>query len=130
MFDELRYEKENTPTQWQRQEEDRREQVKQARNNPPDTEIWSGGALNLLLEDVRIFETQMGLRGAMIPLDPDLLKHISLGTGTATGSSTMLTNGGKLQWPPELDDPRFDEERKTIKRCSCRPRRRRAAPTA
>ncbi len=114
LFDLLQYEKENTPTQWQRQEADRREQVMQARTNPPDTEIWSGGALNLLLEDVRSFQKQMGVQGALIPLDPDLLKHISLGTGTVTGSSAMLNNGGKLRWPPELDDPRFDEERKNI----------------
>jgi hypothetical protein len=114
MFDELRYEKENTPTQWQRQQEDFREQVMQARNNPPDTEIWSGGALNLLLQNIRNYESQMGLRGALIPLDPDTLKHISLGTGTVTGSSTMLNNGGKLRWPPELDDSRFDDERKSI----------------
>ncbi len=114
MFDELRYEKENTPTQYQRQLEDFQEQVNQARNNPPDTEIWSGGALNLLLQDIRNFETQAGLRGALIPLDPDTLKHISLGTGSATGSSTMLANGGKLKWPPELDDPHFDQSRKAI----------------
>jgi hypothetical protein len=114
MFDELAYEKANTPTQWQRQMEDFREQVNQARNNPPDTEIWSGGALNLLLQDIRNYESQMGLRGAMVPLAPDTLKHISLGTGTATGSSTMLNNGGKLKWPPELDDPAFDAERKSI----------------
>jgi hypothetical protein len=114
MFDELAYEKANTPTQWQRQMEDFREQVNQARNNPPDTEIWSGGTLNLLLQDIRNYESQMGLRGAMIPLDPDTLKHISLGTGTVTGSSTMLANGGKLKWPPELDDPAFDASRKSI----------------
>jgi hypothetical protein len=114
MFDLLRYEKENTPTLGQVQEENRREQVLQARNNPPQTEIWSGRALNLLLEDIRIMEKQLGLRGAMIPLDPDILKHISLGTGTVTGSSSMLNNGGKLRWPPELDDPRFDDERKNI----------------
>jgi hypothetical protein len=114
MFDELRYEKENTPTQYQRQLEDFTEQVNQARNNPPDTEIWSGGALNLLLQDIRNYENLMGLRGALIPLDPDVLKHLSLGTGTTTGSSTMLANGGALKWPPELDDPRFDEERKSI----------------
>jgi hypothetical protein len=114
MFDLLRYERENTPTQWQRLEADRREQLNQALNNPPSTEIWSARSLNLILDDVRQIQAQTGLQGAMIPIEPDMLKHISLGTGTVTGSSSMLNNGGKLRWPPELDEPRFDDERKNI----------------
>jgi hypothetical protein len=119
MFDQLRYEQANTPTQWQLQEESRREQLQQARLNPTDGEIWSGRDLNLLLQDIRIHEQTMGLRGAEIPLDPEVVKHISLGAGTSsastpTASTALLNNGGKLKWPPELDDERFDEQRKKI----------------
>jgi hypothetical protein len=114
MFDELRYERENTPTQWQRQAADRQEQLMQARTNPPLTEIWEGISLNLLLDDIRQIQASTGLRGAIIPLDPDILPHISLTTGSARQSSTMLANGGNLKWPPALDEPRFDETRKQI----------------
>jgi hypothetical protein len=114
MYDQLQYEKMNTPTQWQRQAEDRQEQLMQARHNPPLTEIWEGISLNLLLDDIRQVQTATGLRGAMIPLEPDLLPHISLTTGSGRQSSTMLANGGKLKWPPEMDEPRFAESRTQI----------------
>jgi hypothetical protein len=113
-FDEMLYERENTPTLSELQEQRRLERVEQARNSPNLTEIWAGNALNVILDDVRRFRTQMGIRGAEVPLDPELLPHISLATGNASGSSTMFNSGGKLQWPVELDDPRFDAERKSI----------------
>jgi hypothetical protein len=113
-FDEAAYERANTPTLWERQAEDQWQQLQQARNNPPDTEIWNGTSLNLLLANVRQTQATTGLRGALVPLDPDILPHISLITGNAQRSSTMLNNGGKLKWPPELDDPRFDGDRDEV----------------
>jgi hypothetical protein len=113
-FDEARYEKENTPPPSAVAEEYRREQVAQVRTGAPLSEIWAGTALNVLLTDIRQYQNLQGLQGANIPLDPEVVKHISLTTGSNTGSSTMFNNGGKLKWPPELDDPRFDAERKNI----------------
>jgi hypothetical protein len=115
MFDELKYEKENTPPLSANDEAARREQVAQM-YHAQLSEVWSATALNVLLEDIRVIQRQTGLQGAQVPLDPDMVKHISLTNGSNTGSSTMLNNGGKLKWPPELDDTRFDASRKNIEK--------------
>jgi hypothetical protein len=116
MFDELRYERENTPPLSAELEAFRREQLAQTRGGAQLSEIWSAAALNVLLDDIRLIQRQTGLEGAVVPLDPDAVKHISLTTGSNTGSSSMLNNGGKLKWPPELDDERFNATRKNIDR--------------
>jgi len=114
MFDELAYEKANTPPLSANMAANFYEQLQQARNNPPLTEIWEGTPLNHFLTDIRQIQAATGLRGAVVPLDPDTVKHLSLTVGNAKRSSTMLNNGGKLKWPPELDDDRFDPSRKEI----------------
>ena len=113
-FDQMRYEQENTPTLAEIQERERLERVVRARNSPNPGHIWAGTALNVILDDIRRFRNQMGLRGAEVPLDPEILPHINLTSGRASGSSTLFANGGKVQWPAELDDERFDAERKSI----------------
>jgi hypothetical protein len=113
-FDEMLYERENTPTRSEIQEQQRLERLAQALNSPSISQIWTGAVLNEILEDVRRFRTQMGLWGAEVPLDPEILPHISLTAGGATGSSTMFNNGGKIQWPAELHDERFDADRKRV----------------
>ena len=67
MFDELRYEKANTPTLWQVQAERRYEQLQQARNSPQPSEIWAAIPLNLLLADVRQIQAGTGLRRRLDP---------------------------------------------------------------
>jgi len=113
-FDELRYEKANTPTLWENMSASQYEQLQQARNLPQQTDIWEGTVFNVLLDDIRQIQVATGLHGAIIPLDPDTVKHLSLSVGKTTASSTMLANGGKLKWPPELDDDRFDADRKEV----------------
>ncbi len=108
MFDELRYEKENTPPLSANLEADRQEQVRQALANPQLTDIWQGNSLNALLADIQLIQSRTGLQGATVPLDPDVTRNLSLTTGTtAVGSIGLLKDGGKLRWPPELQDPRF-----------------------
>jgi hypothetical protein len=114
MFDELAYEKANTPPLSANMAADWYEQLQQARNNPPQSEIWEAIPLNLMLQDIRQIQSATGMRGALVPLEPDVVKHLSLTVGNAKRSSTMLNNGGKLKWPPELDDPRFDTQRQEI----------------
>jgi hypothetical protein len=116
MFDELNYEKANTPPESVVAEQKRREQLAYYVNSAQPTEIWSGTALNAILGDVNKIETQTGLRGALVPLDPDILKHLSLTTRTTAGSAGLLRDGGHLKWPVELRDARFDAERKEVDR--------------
>ena len=52
-FDEYMYEKENTPTAEQERQKAMKEYLSRARNNPPNTEIWSGTALNTILQELR-----------------------------------------------------------------------------
>jgi hypothetical protein len=115
MFDELRYEKENTPPLSANLNADREEQVRQALANPQLTDIWQGNTLNTLLTDIQYIQSRTGLQGATVPLAPDVVKNLSLSTGTtAVGSIGMLKDGGKLKWPPELQDPRFTEDMDSI----------------
>ena len=110
MFDELRYEQENTPPYSAVQEQNRIEQVRQALNNPQLTDIWSGTVLNTILTDIQIVQGRYGLQGALVPLEEEVVKNLSLTTGTTPGSVGLLRDGGKLKWPPELQDPRFQED--------------------
>jgi hypothetical protein len=113
MFDELRYERENTPPLSANLEASRQEQVRQMLN-PQLTEIWSGTAPNVLLTNIQQIQLRYGLQGATIPLEPDVLRHLSLTTGTTPGSSGLLRDGGKLSWPPELQDDRFKDKREAV----------------
>jgi hypothetical protein len=106
MFDELRYEQENTPPLSANLEKSRQEQVRQMMN-PQLPEIWSATAPNVLLTDIQQIQLRTGLQGATIPLEEEVVKHLSLTTGTMPGSSGLLKDGGKLHWPPELQDDRF-----------------------
>ena len=72
--------------------------LRNARNDPPNTEIWSGVALNALFNNIK--RAQLGgLRGPMVPLDPNVLRNINVTSGTTNGSVGMLRDGGKLEWP-------------------------------
>src|SRR5205807_2043157 len=75
--------------------------------NPQLPEIWSGTAPNVLLTDIQLIQGRFGLQGATVPLEEDVAKHLSLTAGTMPGSSGLLRDGGKLKWPPELQDDRF-----------------------
>jgi hypothetical protein len=114
MFDELRYEQENTPPLSANQEKDRVEQVRQMLANPQLNDIWSGYALNVILTDIQILQSRFGLQGAMVPLEEDVIKNLSLTTGTTAGSFGLLKDGGKLKWPPELQDERFQKDCEAI----------------
>ncbi len=47
------WERANLPTWQDERERVQREELRRSRNDPPITEIWSGGALNALLDDAK-----------------------------------------------------------------------------
>jgi len=108
-FDEWRYEQENTPPLSANLEKSREEQVRQMLN-PQLTEIWSATAPNVLLTDIQLIQSKYGVQGATVPLEEGVAKNLSLTTGTMPGSSGLLRDGGKLHWPPELQDERFKSD--------------------
>ena len=91
--------------------------INRSRNNPPPIEIWSGRALNDLL--VAIGRSQRsGMTGPAVPLDPTMLQHINLTTGSTTAGAGMLKDLRRFQWPIALTDDAFDSDRKQIEKLS------------
>jgi hypothetical protein len=113
-FDELRYEQANTPTYEETREMERLTALQRSRNNPPQTEIWSGKALNDILTEIKMMQAR-GVPGPSVPLDDEILRHINLTDGTTQGSVGPL-RGDKLLWPLALKAARFKDEREQIDR--------------
>jgi hypothetical protein len=100
-FDEWMYERANTPTLEEQRENERLQNVLRSRNVPPATEIWSGKALNDILQDLQ----QRGpgaMAGPPIYLNQELLKEVNVTVGTTTAGLGVLKNDGKLEWPLAL----------------------------
>jgi hypothetical protein len=87
--------------------------LNRARNNPPAVEIWSGDALNSMLTAFQGAQSH-GIKGPLVPLPPDLVRHINVSTGVTRGSTGLLKAGGKLSWPFILRQPMFDADRAAV----------------
>lgn len=85
-----------------------------ARRNPPDTEISSGQALNVLLASIQR-SSQLSL-GPNVAIDDDTLKQINLTSPGTAGNVGMLKDASKLSWPEALQDSGYDMERKRFNR--------------
>lgn len=72
--------------------------LQSARNNPPNSEIWSGAAPNALFTALQGAERE-GLHADPVPLDPEVLKYINLTTGMSAAGAGMLKSLGNLDWP-------------------------------
>jgi type II secretory pathway pseudopilin PulG len=116
IIQEMQYEKQFLPDAQKTADEDAAKKLYRARNNPSNSEIWSGDTLNLLLADIRKMETGSGLRGPSIPLDENVLKHINVTTGTTYGSVALVKQGAKQQWPLPLYKDRFKSYREAIEK--------------
>jgi hypothetical protein len=87
----------------------------QNRQDPSDSEILSGKALNGLLDNLRRFSADgdgEGRPDALLELYVDGLKHVNVTRGT--GSMALLKNGGRLNWPAALLGPAFQEPRERL----------------
>lgn len=115
-FDEYMYEKEHTPTAEQERQRAQQEYLARARNNPPPVEIWSGSALNTILQDLKkhLGPNSTAMGGYSLPLDEETLKHINVTSGRGDGNAGLLKNGGKLSWPDALSDPVYKADRDNI----------------
>ncbi len=119
VFDEMDYEQNRTRQLQQRKAaQDQSDALRKARNNPSPGSIWSGDVLNVLLADVQAIETSCGVRGASIPLDQNILKHINVTDGTTFGSIGLFRDGRPLNWPLPLQDDRFKDLREQIESLS------------
>jgi len=77
-------------------------ELDRARKDPPDSEIFSGRALNTLLRSVNTVTSISRLnRGPTVPVDEVVVKHINLSGGTSPGNIGMLKDAYKEDWKPE-----------------------------
>ncbi len=103
-FDEMRYEKANTPYYTETLEQNESFRLRRIMNNATDAEIKSGTAMNTILPYLRDL-TNHGVMGPSITLDQDNLRHINVVGAGETGSLGLLANGGKMDWPFVLRGP-------------------------
>jgi hypothetical protein len=113
-FDEWMYEKANTPTLEEQREQERIANLQRSMNNPPPTEIWSGKALNDLLQNLQIMGPAAA-SGPIVYINQELLKQINVTNGATTAGAGVLKNGGALQWPLAIaGDDRYADTRKQV----------------
>lgn len=83
--------------------------LRRALNAPPLSDIISGSALNILLQNIQDVAAKGGY-GPVIPLEQETLDHINL-SATPDANIALFKNGGKLRWPFVLRDTPFDAKR-------------------
>ena len=103
------WERANLPTWQDERERVQREELRRSRNDPPATEIWSGGALNVLLDDAKKI-TSLGLQSGSPPLDAELLAKINVTTGKRDANIGLIRSG-KVTWPLLLRRQPFKNDR-------------------
>lgn len=108
------WERQTLPTPEDERQRRMVQELQRSRNDPPVTEIWSGKALNDLLQDAFKIQNTAGASG-QIPLPEKVLARINVTTGKA-GASIGVLQDGKLQWPYLFKKPLFDSERQQIDR--------------
>jgi hypothetical protein len=114
--DEWKYWRDSLPTA----EDDRQKalqlQVRRSLNDPPVSEIYSGQALNTVLNDIQKKAVkESNFRSApTITLDPDTLRHLNFTGQERKGNPGLLKNKGRLSWPIALRTPTYQPERDVV----------------
>jgi hypothetical protein len=115
LFDEYLYERQKTPTAEEERRRWQSQAVERARNHPPAAEIWSGRALNDLLQDLQTQGAGANSADAgssSMLLGEDSLKHINLTKGA--GNIGLLKNEGRLHWPVALAGSDYAQQRESL----------------
>jgi hypothetical protein len=82
--------------------------------DPPVYEIYSGHALNVLLEDLKPFQVSTGRRSP-VPLAEEMLGHINvISIQDRSGNMGVLKNRGRLSWPLVLRAAEYQEPREAL----------------
>jgi hypothetical protein len=97
-FDQMKYERENTPTYAEEQERIEANTIRRLLNKAYEGEILSASAQNTLLPYLQRLALS-GVQGPPVYLDQDQLKQINTTVGTSGGNIALLKNGGKVTWP-------------------------------
>lgn len=112
-WDQWLYERATKPTENDERERTRMIELQRALGNPPESEIWSGQALNTLLENINRMRSP-GMPSPFVPVDQDILSRLNVSGSGSEGNFGLLKNGGQLEWPFPLQAPTFDAYRTDI----------------
>jgi hypothetical protein len=99
-FDEMMYEKANTPTYTETLSKEKSQQLMRYMNHPIKSEITNGQTLNAMLPLLESLSSQ-GTQGPPVPLSQSLINQLNI-SGSGTSSVGMLRAGGQVDWPPAL----------------------------
>src|SRR5262249_42894537 len=105
-WDEWLYERATKPTENDERERTRMFELQRALGNPPESEIWSGKALNDLLDNIKRMQAP-GVPTPFVPVDPETLSRINMQASGAEGNFGLLKDNGNLQWPYALQAGTF-----------------------
>jgi hypothetical protein len=86
-----------------------RTDLERARRDPPQTEIWSGKALNALLNNILKHPTPTA--GPNIPVSSEILQGINLTDRASRGNISLSKDEGRIAWPIGLQEEVFDGPR-------------------
>ncbi|OAI48376.1 hypothetical protein AYO44_07315 [Planctomycetaceae bacterium SCGC AG-212-F19] len=94
------WEKSNVPSAADERERAQREELRRSLDQPPVTEIWTGGALNDILANLQDFRSK-GVEGPAVALDAQTLRGINVGPGKGPAAPAILKQA-TLNWPASL----------------------------
>jgi hypothetical protein len=103
-FDQMLYEKALTPTFSEEQKLVKNQTINRLLTSANPTEIADGRTLNFLMPYINELSGK-GVMGPPIPVDPEVLQHVSTTTGTQGPNVSLLQPGRGLEWPESLQGP-------------------------
>lgn len=98
-YEEWLWERANLPSLEDERIRTAKENLRRAQNDPPLPEIWSGQALNTLLQNAQTMVSSNKGQVPNVPLDEDVINKINLNSGKGGVNFGLLKNEGKLTWP-------------------------------
>jgi hypothetical protein len=107
----------NTPTYTEIQAKIVKDTLKRVQNTNNVSEIWSGRAPKILLDDLKNKVLTKKASIDPIPLSEDVLKRLNVTTKPGSNLGLLRTRG-RFSWPPALGDLLSKEEREEIERAA------------
>lgn len=102
-FDEMMYEKANTPTYVEDLTRENANILNRVMNYPTRGEIANGRSLNVMLPFLQSLSSY-GTQGAPVQLPQSAVRELNV-SGSGTSSVGILRDGGRVEWPLALMTP-------------------------
>jgi hypothetical protein len=95
--------KANTPTYSDEQARIAKNILKRIQTHATSGEIWSGAALNILLNDLANHRAGAKTAVGALPVEEEVLRHLNV-SKSGVGDLGLLRNEGRFTWPAALRD--------------------------